>query len=879
MNKPSVSGRKQSAHPVDLIERDVSIRTLLDCLALAGSGSGQTVLISGEAGIGKTSLLRALADLRGDARIWWGACDALRTPHPLAPLYDIARSADVSFGTQLRGEGSRAALFESVIGELKQSRTPTIFVIDDAHWADEATMDLMKFLGRRIDGVSCVLAIAYRDDEVTVSHPLRGVIGELPRTSLTRIELARLSPRAVAELARRALQSPKGLYESTAGNPFFVTEVLRSAGTGMPRTIQDLVLGRFAVLSGAAQTVLRLVSVEPRELERWLADVLLPESALAIEECLNTGFLEADEVSLRFRHELARNVVEGTLSTPGARALHDRILRALVEHHADPVSSARLAHHAIQAGDHANILRYAPLAAHEAAQRGAHREATAHYEAALASPGAVDIEERASWFEAYAYECQFTAQLEAAIAARAAAAELHHRAGNVIGEAECLSELALAYMRALRTEEADAASRRAVELLESREPSVALAHAYRIEAHLRMLSRECEAAIAWSAKSIALAERFGARAVHVAALGVLGAATQFVDYEAGCRCLTQAFDLAVGEGLDFMAAVIRNNLGSGSLELFCLREAHEQLRQAAAFARQRDIDSAATYATASLALCEMYLGRWEESEENALDVIEGPDRTVSRVNALAALARVKSRRGEPGAQALLDEASSLVEGSKILQKIGPISAARAEAALLQGDRAGAIDAARSALELAARDGLKWLGGELTYFMRRAGASDIPAAPLAEPFQLQLDDRFREAAAAWASIGCPYEQARALAEGDSVARLEALEIFDRLGALTLAADLRQQLRAAAVRGVPRGMRASTRSNPCDLTERELEVVALLCEGLKNSEIAERLCRSVRTIDHHVAACFAKLDVSTRSEAVAAALRLGVVRHKK
>ena len=139
---------------MELVERENEIRVLQECLRDAARGSGRMVLLGGEAGIGKTSLLQALADRRDEAILWWGACDALQTPHPLAPLHDIARSTNVGFRALLTSEGrDRAALFEAVLGELQRSRRPVLAVVEDVHWADEATLDLLKFLGRRIDRV------------------------------------------------------------------------------------------------------------------------------------------------------------------------------------------------------------------------------------------------------------------------------------------------------------------------------------------------------------------------------------------------------------------------------------------------------------------------------------------------------------------------------------------------------------------------------------------------------------------------------------------------------------------------------------------------------------------------------------------------------
>ena len=860
---------------MDLVDRDEPLQTLSTLLCTAARSGGQIALVAGEAGIGKTSLLKALAAGAGEAVVWWGACDALQTPHPLAPLQDIARNADVGFRSLLGADGNRAALFEAVLTELQQSRSPTLVVIEDAHWADDATLDLLKFLGRRIDRMACLLVISYRDDEVTPAHPLQGLFGHLPAGRMTRVDLPRLTPQAVELLARRALRSPAGIHQATQGNPFFVTELLRHGADGVPRSVHDLVLARFARLSPAGRQLVQLVSVAPTRMERRLVEKLRAIDVALEDECLNSGLLTATASELRFRHELARVAVEISLSEATARALHAAVLDALVRDNDSPVSLARLVHHAVRAGDGAAVRTHAPLAAREARQRGAHREAAAHYRAVLEHGSGVAGAERAGWLDAYARECQLTDRVGDAISARLELAGLYRGAANVMGEAENLSQLALAYVLALRNSEADAASGQAIRLLEGAPEGVQLANAYRVEAQLRMLNRDCEAAVAWSTKAMALAERFDDREILASAASTLGTAMMFLDYDAGCAQLQRALALASAEGLHHIAAVTYSNLGSGSGELFRLGEAQRYLEQTITFARAHEIDFYGNYAMAWLALCEMYQGRWTDAVEHALVIVRrNNERTTSRVMALVALGRVRARRGDPGADDVLDEALELALASNTLQRVAPVRAARAEAAWLRGDLPLAAREAQSALPLAASHRHPWFVGELEYWMARAGVPAAASACCAQPFALQMAGHWREAAHAWQQLGCPYERARALGEGDGAAQIAALGLFESLGARPAVEQLRQRLRAARQPGVPRGARPATRANPHGLTAREVEVLRLLCEGLKNAEIAERLSRSIRTVDHHLEAAFAKLGVASRTEAVAAALREGI-----
>ena len=859
-----------------LLERELYLDALDSALRSVSQGSGCITLLCGEAGIGKTALIQEFTGRQSAAvRVLWGGCESLFTPHPLAPLYDIARQAGEEFRAAIAAATYRDAIFNATVDQLARGPAPTILVFEDVHWADEATLDLIKFVGRRLQRMGVMLVMSYRDDELGAQHPLRSVIGDLPASAIRRLLLPPLSAAAVALLAGDAGRQPAGLHEVTGGNPFFVTEALAMSEERVPATVRDAVMTRIARLSPTAREIANLVSVVPGKMERWLLESTVTTSGPAMEECLGAGMVAQADHSFAFRHELARRAVEESLTFPVRQSLHSRILAALRGNTQAEIPIERLVHHADKAGDSAAVLRFAPEAAESAASLGAHREAAAHYATTLAHSGSLSGEARAEFLDRASYECYLTDQIVEASTAKESSLALWRAAGHRIKEGDCLRWLSrLAWFRGNKAA-ADRYAQEAVEALEPLAPGRELAMAYSNRSQLHMLADEAEPALSWGGKAIQLAIELGDRETESHALNNVGTAKMIRQDRSGCEDLQRSLSLALAGGFQEHAARAYTNLASNGLRENDFRWADRYLPDGIAYCEQHDLDSWGRYMIALRAESRLAQGDWQRAADDAESVLRHPRvAPVSRIPALIVLARVRARRGDPDAQGPLDEAQSLALTTGEPQRIGPVIVSRAELAWLNGAE-GAADELRHWYEIARLQFDPWLRGELAFWLWRSSSLTGVPTGIAPPYALQLAGDWRTAAAAWQALGCPYEQAMALAEDPAESSMRtALEILERLAAGPAIGLVRRKLRASGVRKIPRGAQERTKQNPHGLTNRELGVLALVAEGCRNAEIAKRLFVAEKTVDHHVSAVLSKLNVRSRGEAAAVANELGL-----
>jgi len=859
---------------VELIERDYALQRLHEAVGRAGQGSGLTVLVSGEAGIGKTALVRRLVRDRavdGD-RVLWGSCEALFSPRPLGPIYDMASAFDADVHDMLGVDGHRARLFSAVLADLQQSPRTTLLVLEDLHWADTATLDLVKYLARRIHPLRAMLLLTYRDDEVGDKHPLKLVLGDLPADAVVRIPLWPLSEEGVASMARESGCVPDGIFATTAGNPFFVTEVLRA--DGVPASVRDAVLARAARQTPAVRALLDMVAIVPARIDVATIDAVLAPMAEDVAAALASGLVTVSDGWYAYRHELARIAMEDALPAPHATTLHACMLAHLeVE---EDVPTARLVHHAAGAGDVAAVLKYAPLAATEALSHNSHCEAAKLYGVALAHGASLSPALQADLLARRSYQCYLTDQSEEAMAASLRALAIWRELGDLTQEGRTLRWLSRLHWFAGCNREAEAHADQAIALLEPLAEDSEFAWALSNRSQLDMLAGRTGEAVAWGTRAIELAKRIGDTEALSHAMNNVGTAMYARGDDEGRTLLEESLAIALEHGYAEQVARAYVNLCSTEVTVRAYDRAMLTIDDANRYFADRDLDAWANYTLAWKARVDFEQGRWDEAARLASQlIVRDAVAPVTRIPAMAVLARIRQRRGDSGADALLDEARGLSSDTGELQRMGPVATARAEAAWLRGETRLDDAWVREVCEMAQGVGDRRELAELSFWCWKLGETPGPQQVADDPYALQCSGDWQAAADAWERLGCPYMRAMALWDGDEGDKLTALAIFEALGATATIKLCRERLRQAGVRGVTRGPRAATVANAAGLTTREMHVMGLLAKGLSNAEIAQHIVRSEKTVEHHISAILRKLDVCSRGEAVAMASRLGLL----
>jgi DNA-binding CsgD family transcriptional regulator len=858
---------------VRLLEREAALASLAGYADEARQGVGRLVLVAGEAGLGKSALVEQLRRDLPDARWSRGACDGLFTPRPLGPLFDLAAQLGGELDELCRAGAAREDLFRALLRQVSEPGTLNVLVVEDVHWADEASVDLLRFLGRRLWDAPVLLIATYRDDGLAVGDPLRIALGDLAtQRSTRRVDLAPLSADAVRILAGGTGLDAAELYRLTGGNPFYVTEVVQAGLGVVPSSARDAVLARAARLGGGSREVLDVAALIGARMELDLLESVTACPPSAVDEVLVAGLLAEDGGWLRFRHEIARLAVAQAIPARRRAAVHVRILAALGS--LGYGDDARMAFHAEAAGDRPGVLYYAPRAGRHAAELGSHWEAAAQFERALRFASGADPGVAAGLYDGFAFELMLIGRLHDAAEAGEHALRLWRQAGDRLREGGSLRNLSYALQQLGRGPDSITAAEAALTVLEPLGPTVELARAYCGLASARMVNSEHQAAIELAVRAQAIAEPLGALDALSEALNIQGCSVAETGGE-WTGHLRRALDIALSASLHNDAGWAFGSLYTNYAGQRRFAEAERYFTDGVAYCDEHDVRTHAAFLRGERAVALERTGRWDEAVTLSTELLASADLSpLDRLHPLHVLGMIRTRRGEPGAWAYLDEAAAIADACAEPQWIIQVRLARAEVYWLHGEPHRAAQEAERADDAEIGSGA-WVRGEIAAWLRRTGSSRPPRGELAGPYRRQVAGEWAEASREWAGLGCPYEAALALFDaGDEAAQRQALQAFTDLGAAAAAQLTRHKMRRLGIRSIPAGPRTATRADPLGLTRREREVLALICAGQTNAEIAAKLFLSARTVDHHVSAVLAKLDAPTRGAAAAHATRLGL-----
>ena len=858
---------------MELLERGSELRVLHDAFNRANEGRGSTILISGEAGIGKTTLHRAFtSEISDAAAIWVGGCDDLITPRPLGVFRDMIESARLDVDGPPPSD--RDAMIDAVVNELRSASRPTVLVVDDAHWADDASLDVVRYLGRRMAGMAAVLCVNYRPDGLNVEHPLMRVIGSMTGPEVTRLELKGLSDGLVAQLAADAGIEPGSLQSLTGGNPFLLTELLRSPETTVPVPVRDAILGRLNALPPNARALVDLLSQMPGGAEWSTIEALVGDVTPALHAVEDAGLIELASGAFRFRHELTRRAIDESLSDARRVSINRMVLEHLADSHGE---LHQLIHHAAGGADAAAISRYAPPAVEEAARAGSHYDTERLARLALEHVELLEPQTVARLLGQAAYASYMLNRFgdAARYADRAVQRWESLNRPAELGDALLTSSR----MRTMTGEPelARAMATRAVEVLEPLGPNTSLALALSTMGNLDAIAARHAEAVEWAQRALTMAADLGLDDVAAHALNYLGISRVGLGDDVGFDDLRRAIELARRAGHTEYLFRASMNLGATLIWAGRHPEAMEHIELAASVASDSDSNYGVFHSIAQRCHVDLFTGKWDRAEADLRRLLdEEGDPVGVLVLPLSLLGRLLIRQGDPDGQTMIDEAWRIATETGQGFRIANAGLARIEAAWHLGSTEELARVGHELMDLAAESNTAYFEGEVRRYLRRAGVEVAPSDRCPPALAAGIAGRWNESATLWAALGAGYHQALELIESrDRETALRGLAILDDLGAVGTAGKVRQLLRDRGWTGLPRGPRPPTRDNPAQLTPRQLDVLVHLVDGKTSIEIGDALYVSSRTVDNHVAEILRKLDVGSRKEAVAAAKDKGIV----
>jgi len=865
---------------MELIEREEFLHSLKSRLEDVKDSEGHCVVITGEAGIGKTSLIKAFCiDNKRNYKIYRGTCDALFTPRPLGPLYEILFQMKEITGENVLRAHDRGELFSAFLNELASQKATTIIIVEDIHWADEATLDFIKFFARRITQFNCLLILTYRDNEVHAKHPVTDVLGQIAPDSFSRIKLPPLSRQAVENLSAQKGYSGEDVYKVSGGNPFYVTEILASYSPGVPDKIKDSMISVYNRLDDGARQVCQILSVLPTGFETKYLERAQPLYANAIHHCIDFGILVVKDGLIFFKHELYRRTIESSLSPFLRLTLNKKILDLFLESFEQSGDLERIVHHAKNANANDLVVKYAPLAADRAALLGAHTEAAKLYRSAIEYSKGNDISFMVWLYESYSFECYLINQMKDAIIYREKALRIWKEKNNIENIGNCNRFLSRLWWCDGNLKKAENYGMEAIKVFDNEPASKAKAMAFSNMAHLKMMANEADDCMFWGEKAITMAKELGDEETlchALASIGQVQARTQ-APKKNDTSLLQQSLDIALRNNYDEQAMRAYSILARNVVWMKDYEFAEKIVEEGLRHCERVGIHLGTPYILSTKAWLYLDTGHWDDALRIANSLVANTDQlALAKSIAVVVIAKIKIRRGHKDIRPLLIEAKSNAFETNEAQAIIPLLSALLEYEWLTGERF--ID--ETDLDYAVKGSANRIriydNSEFVFWLMKTRNMRIDLGDFFEGYKITTEATALRAAQLWKHLGCPYERALALFEGAEGDKRVAIEIVHNLGADAVYEKMKFEMRSFGIKNIPLGLRKSTLSNPANLTSRELEVLQLLKEGLQNREIGSRLFISAKTVSHHIASIFFKLDVNSRGKAVQQAIHLSIIK---
>ncbi len=842
-----------------LVERDSQLE-VLHGIARNSVHRGGLAFVFGEAGHGKTSLVEAfVAGLDHRFRIITLSCEPIGRPLAFGPLLAAPDPLSDAVRDELDRGGVRPSVYRAMLELL--CGQPTVLIVEDIQWADEATLGLVRHLAKHVASASSVIVVTLRPEEIDPAHPFQVVTADIGRLA-TRIDLPPLSVDGIRQMVSDTALSAPAVHAATLGNPFFVEEIVRHPETDIPATVTDAIEALIGSLPAETREAVELIALTADGIDLDL----LADREEAVDLACRRRLLVVSGTRVRCRHDLIRATVARRVPPTRARRLHRHIFHLLQRDSSGLVRTAELAYHSHLGGMEAEAARYSVDAARTAARSGSHREAALAYGWAFEHRREIPADRLAHVLRAAAYEHllvnDFLTAIQMAETVLETATDERER-----GEANAW--IALFAIRQSHTDLAERHAIRALDLLRPFGPSVALARAETVLAAIPLVRGASGDAIAQAERAVQTARASGARAVEADALITLGSALVNLDRVDGFGLIEEGGRLAREVGSLDAAARAVYQLGKIPFEEMRLSDAARLMDEGLVYLASEELDAWYVALEVTRAHISVTRGEWEAAAVSLARALPRPTCLSTETEGALVDARRLMRVGDPAALEALDLGLSRADVGVGYSKDVLATELAMEAAWLGLLNEGAAaDRYTRMTDIAQRFGDHWSLSRLAFWAIRLGLAP-PPGPLRGPVGDEIEGDPIKAALRWRESGYPVEAAIVEAFTPGASLRDVFAELERLGALGMTAGLRMRLRERGVTGIPRGVQRATEAHPGGLTARQQDVLALIAAGYTNDAIATELFVSSKTVSHHVSAILTKLGVENRLQAASVA----------